>query len=155
VRLSPLKSRSSPGSLRLTNSLPVVRSLSIMALSMAHVPSVVPSMMRHTFSSNARWQGLLGVCCGNCLAACNWHPANFAQFHHILSTLAGASRRWLWLLFLAQSWALWQVCNKMTIENFFINHPSASINSKTRDKAGICWMFNEFREIYVTSRWNP
>jgi hypothetical protein len=82
------------------------------------------------------------------LLGCNWNPSNFAQFHHILSSLAGASHRWLWLLFLAQSWALWQVRNKMTIERKFINHPSAiifktmiflqlrSINSKTRDQAG-------------------
>jgi hypothetical protein len=37
------------------------------------------------------------------LLGCNWHPVNFAQFHHILSSMAEASRRWLWLLFLALS----------------------------------------------------
>jgi hypothetical protein len=101
------------------------------------------------------------------LLGCNWRPSNFAQFHHILSSMAGAARRWLWLLFLAQSWVLWQTRNKMTIEKKFINHPSAiifktmiflqlwSINSKTRDQAGICWMINQLREIYVSTRWNP
>jgi hypothetical protein len=29
-----------------------------------------------------------------------------------------------------------------------------SINSRTRDQAGICWMINQLREIYVATRWN-
>jgi hypothetical protein len=84
------------------------------------------------------------------LLGCSWHPANFAQFHHILSSLAGPPRRLLWLLFLAQSWALWQVRNKLAIEKMVLNHPSDvifksmvflqlwSINSRTSDKEGIC-----------------
>jgi hypothetical protein len=34
------------------------------------------------------------------LLGCNWRPANFAQFHAILSSFSGYSRRLLWVLFL-------------------------------------------------------
>jgi hypothetical protein len=47
---------------------------------------------------------------------CNWNPGNFPQFHAILSSLAGRARRLFWFLFLAQSWALWNIRNKLTIE---------------------------------------
>jgi hypothetical protein len=98
------------------------------------------------------------------LLGCAWRPASFAQFHHILSSLAGLPRRMLWLLFLAQSWALWLTRNKMSIEKKIPNHPSDiifktmlflqlwSINSKRRDQEGLCWMINELRELYSASR---
>jgi hypothetical protein len=38
------------------------------------------------------------------LLGCNWRPANFPQFHAILSCFSGYTRRILWALFLAQSW---------------------------------------------------
>jgi hypothetical protein len=56
------------------------------------------------------------------LLGCNWCPANFVQFHHILLSLAGYPRRLSWMLFLAQSWALWQIRNKLTIEKKEPNH---------------------------------
>jgi hypothetical protein len=55
---------------------------------------------------------------------CNWCPASFAQFHAILSSFSGLSRRLLWVFFLAQSWALWLIRNKLTIERKVINHPA-------------------------------
>jgi hypothetical protein len=58
------------------------------------------------------------------LLGCAWWPSNFAQFHHILSSLAGMLCRLLWLLFLAQSWALWLIRNKLSIEKKVPNHPS-------------------------------
>jgi hypothetical protein len=45
----------------------------------------------------------------------------------MLSSLAGAPRRWIWLLFLAQSLALWHVRIKLAIEKKVINHPSIII----------------------------
>lgn len=58
------------------------------------------------------------------LLGCSWNPMNFVQFHSILSGYAGKPNRLLWFLFLAQSWALWLVRNKMTIEAKFIRHPA-------------------------------
>jgi hypothetical protein len=55
---------------------------------------------------------------------CNWCPANFAQFHAILSGFSGYSRRLLWVLFLAQSWVLWNVRNKLAIEKKIISNPA-------------------------------
>jgi hypothetical protein len=98
------------------------------------------------------------------LLGCVWRPSNFAQFHHILSSLTGMACRLLWLLFLAQSWALWLIRNKLTIEKKVPNHPSDvifktmlflqlwSINSKTRDQKGLCRMINELRELYSAMR---
>jgi hypothetical protein len=63
------------------------------------------------------------------LLGCNWCPANFAQLFAIISSLSGRFRRCVWLLFIAQSWALWLFRNKMTIESKFMKH-SANIISK-------------------------
>jgi hypothetical protein len=64
------------------------------------------------------------------LLGCSWCPANFAQLYAIISSLSGRFRRCVWLLFVAQSWALWLFRNKMTIESKFMNHP-ANIIFKT------------------------
>jgi hypothetical protein len=101
------------------------------------------------------------------LLGCNWRPANFALFHHIVSSLSGSPRRLLWLLFLAQSWVLWRIRNKLTIEIKFPNHPADIIykmtiflqlwskHSKSRDQEGLCWMINELRELYFSARSSP
>jgi hypothetical protein len=64
------------------------------------------------------------------LLGCSWCPANFAQLFAIISSLSGRFRRCVWLLFIAQSWALWLFRNKMTIESRFMKHP-ANIIFKT------------------------
>jgi hypothetical protein len=83
---------------------------------------------------------------------CNWSPANFPQFHAILSSLAGRARRLLWLLFLAQAWALWNIRNKLTIEKKMINHPANvlfktaiflqlwTVKAKSSNREGLLWM---------------
>jgi hypothetical protein len=93
------------------------------------------------------------------LPGCAWRSSNFAQFHHILSSLAGMPCRLLWLLFLAESCALWLIRNKLTIEKKVPNQLSNlifktmlflqlwSINPKT-----LCWMINEPRELYSAMR---
>jgi hypothetical protein len=98
------------------------------------------------------------------LLGCNWRPANFPQFHAILSGFAGYSRRILWVLFLAQSWALWTIRNKLTIESKTINHPADFIYKcviflqlwrpkfKGREKEGLCWMERELRELYASMK---
>jgi hypothetical protein len=95
---------------------------------------------------------------------CNWCPANFAQFHAILSSFSGLSRRLLWVFFLAQSWALWLIRNKLTIERKIINHPADvlyktvillqlwSSRFKGRDKEGLAWMADQLRELYASMR---
>ncbi|XP_071678265.1 uncharacterized protein [Lolium perenne] len=69
------------------------------------------------------------------LLGCNWRPANFAQFHAILSSFSGYPRTLLWILFLAQSWALWNLW---------------SLKCKSREKKGINWMARELRELYAS-----
>jgi hypothetical protein len=54
----------------------------------------------------------------------NWRATNFAQLHAILSSFLRYLRRILWILFLAQSWTLWNTRNKLTIEKKIVNHPA-------------------------------
>ncbi|XP_051229193.1 uncharacterized protein [Lolium perenne] len=98
------------------------------------------------------------------LLECNWRPANFPQFHAILSGFAGYSRRILWVLFLAQSWALWTIRNKLTIDRKIINHPADFIYKfviflqlwrpkfKGMEKEGLCWMERKLRELYASMK---
>jgi hypothetical protein len=113
--------------------------------------------MPPTFSSLAHWRRSLG----RSRASCSDAPANFAQFHAILASFSGYSRRLLWVLFLAQSWALWNVRNKLAIEKKTIANPADiiykiiiflqlwSLKSKAREKEGLSWMARELRELYV------
>jgi hypothetical protein len=98
------------------------------------------------------------------LLGCNWRPANFAQFHDILSSFSGYPRKLLWILFLAQSWALWNVRNKLAIEKKIIANPADivykiiiflqlwSLKCKSREKEGLSWMARELRELYASLR---
>jgi hypothetical protein len=65
------------------------------------------------------------------------------------------------VLFLAQSWALWNTRNKLAIEKKVISNPADiiykillllqlwSIKFKSREKEGLNWMARELRELYV------
>jgi hypothetical protein len=98
------------------------------------------------------------------LLGCNWRPANFPQFHAILSSFAGYTRRILWVLFLAQSWALWTTHNKLTIEKKVINHPADIIYKtviflqlwrpkfKGLERERLVWMESELRELYSSMK---
>jgi hypothetical protein len=90
------------------------------SLLMGHVICVALQRMPHISSLAALLPSLPGVL--RQLLGRNWRPANFAQFHAILSSFSGLSRRLLLVLFLAQSWALWLIRNKLTIERKVINH---------------------------------
>jgi hypothetical protein len=95
---------------------------------------------------------------------CNWNPGNFPQFHAILSSLVGRAHRLLWFLFLAQSWALWNIRNKLTIEKKVINHPANvifktaiflqlwTVKAKESDQEGLRWLENKLRELYAAVR---
>jgi hypothetical protein len=49
------------------------------------------------------------------LLGCSWSPTSFAHFYAILTCFTGRPRRLLWMLFMAQSWALWLIRNKLTL----------------------------------------
>lgn len=95
---------------------------------------------------------------------CTWNPGNFPQFHAILSSLAGRARRLLWFLFLAQSWALWNIRNNLTIEKKVINLPANvilktaiflqlwTVKAKASDREGLRWLENKLRELYAAVR---
>jgi hypothetical protein len=101
------------------------------------------------------------------MLGCNWCPTNFAQFHDILSSFSGYPRKLLWLLFLAQSWALWNVRNKLAIEKKTIANPADiifkiiiflqlwSLRCKPREKEGLSWIARELRELYAALKPTP
>jgi hypothetical protein len=58
------------------------------------------------------------------MLGCSWSPTSFAHFYSILSSFPGRPRCLLWMLFMAQSWALWHIRNKLTIESKLIRQPA-------------------------------
>ena len=96
------------------------------------------------------------------LLGCSWCPGNFTQFYAILSGFNGQPKRLLWILLLAQSWALWLVRNKLTIESKTLSHPADIIyktiiflqlwklNTKAQDKEGLDWMTSELRAVNLS-----
>ena len=94
----------------------------------------------------------------------SWCPASLPQFFAILSGFSGQARRLLWIYFVAQSWALWHVRNKLAIEAKVINHPADIIfktllflqlwipTLKLQDKEGARWMLGELRKTHVMCR---
>jgi hypothetical protein len=98
------------------------------------------------------------------ILGCNWCPANFSQFHAILAGFSGRARRLLWTLFLAQSWALWTVRNKLTMEKKILNDPANlifkmciflqlwSVKAKPGDREDLRRLTSELRELYASVR---
>jgi hypothetical protein len=58
------------------------------------------------------------------LLGCNWNPAGAGDFVALAHRLPGPLRRLVWFTFAAQSWALWNIRNKLTIEGKLINNPA-------------------------------
>jgi hypothetical protein len=58
------------------------------------------------------------------LLGCNWNPAGAKDFVAIAHRLPGPLRRLVRFTFAAQSWALWNIRNKLTIEGKLINNPA-------------------------------
>jgi hypothetical protein len=61
------------------------------------------------------------------LFSVDWAPSSFADIFAIFQRYKGASRRLLWTIFAAQSWALWVTRNKFTNEARFPKHPTNCI----------------------------
>jgi hypothetical protein len=53
-----------------------------------------------------------------------WNPKTLDDFLAILNRLTPIVRQSFWILFAAQSWALWLIRNKLTIENSFPKQPA-------------------------------
>jgi hypothetical protein len=53
----------------------------------------------------------------------NWNPTSFAQFFRIILELSPGHGRAEWILFAAQSLALWHIRNKIAMEHSFPNQP--------------------------------
>jgi hypothetical protein len=56
-----------------------------------------------------------------------WNPRTFQEFFAIVNSLAPGFKQAIWLLFAAQSWALWNIRNKITIEHKLLSHPADCI----------------------------
>jgi hypothetical protein len=56
-----------------------------------------------------------------------WNPRTFQDFFVIVNFLAPGFKQAIWLLFAAQSWALWNIRNKITIEHKLPSHPADCI----------------------------
>ena len=54
----------------------------------------------------------------------SWNPSSFAELWVLLMSLPPSRRKMLWLFFAAQSWALWNIRNKFSIESIFPNQPA-------------------------------
>jgi hypothetical protein len=48
-----------------------------------------------------------------------WNPTSISQFFDILNLFSGKARKFIWLIFAAQSWALCKIHNKFLIEGIF------------------------------------
>jgi hypothetical protein len=53
-----------------------------------------------------------------------WNPKTLDDFLAILNQLTPIVRQSFWILFAAESWALWLIRNKLTIENSFPKQPA-------------------------------
>jgi hypothetical protein len=56
-----------------------------------------------------------------------WNPRTFQDFFTIVNNLSSGFKQAIWLLFAAQSWALWIIRNKITIEHKLPSHPTDCI----------------------------
>jgi hypothetical protein len=54
----------------------------------------------------------------------DWNSSSFADLFAIFQRFTGVSKQFLWMLFAAQSWALWTIRNKFSIEAKFSKHPA-------------------------------
>jgi hypothetical protein len=53
-----------------------------------------------------------------------WNPEKLPEFLSILNQLTPSVRQSFWVLFVAQSWAVWHIRNKLTIEKSFPKQPA-------------------------------
>ena len=57
-------------------------------------------------------------------ASMDWDPRSRSELESSLSSVQGSSRRIMWTCAAAMLWALWRICNKLTIEGVFPSHPA-------------------------------
>jgi hypothetical protein len=55
-----------------------------------------------------------------------WNPTSTLEFLEILHSFTGETKRFLWVYFATQSWGLWLIRNKYTIESKFPRQPAES-----------------------------
>jgi hypothetical protein len=93
-----------------------------------------------------------------------WNPRTFQEFFAIVNSLSPGFKQAIWLLFAAQSCALWNIRNKITIEHKLPSHPADCIfktslflqlwrpllKNKLSDKMDI--MLDLLRALYLHSR---
>jgi hypothetical protein len=53
-----------------------------------------------------------------------WNPQSFQDFFRIVNSLSVSFKTSIWMLFAAQSWALWNIRNKMSIEHKLPSQPA-------------------------------
>jgi hypothetical protein len=53
-----------------------------------------------------------------------WNPQSFQDFFGTLNSLPSSFKSAIWMLFAAQSWALWNIRNKITIEHKLPSQPA-------------------------------
>ena len=57
-------------------------------------------------------------------AGVDWDPRSRSELVSALSLVQGTSRRVMWTCATAMLWAIWNICNKFTIEGVFPSHPA-------------------------------
>jgi hypothetical protein len=53
-----------------------------------------------------------------------WNPQSFQDFFGLVNSLSVSFKSAIWILFAAQSWALWIIRNKITIEHKLPSQPA-------------------------------
>jgi hypothetical protein len=94
-----------------------------MGIQMAIVPSVMSLKMQLISFLTAPSPNLPGAVVENYSKSTRTPP--LSRIYSLFSTFYwGASKCFLWMLFAAQSWALWTTRNKFSIEAKFSKHPA-------------------------------
>jgi hypothetical protein len=58
------------------------------------------------------------------MLAVQWNPTSFFLFFELLNSFSGKARKFIWVIFAAQSWTLWKIPNRFSIEGVFPNQPT-------------------------------
>jgi hypothetical protein len=95
---------------------------------------------------------------------CSWNPQSCSELLNLLRGLRGSHRRVVWYYFAAQSWALWNMHNKLAMKKIIPGHTADCIFEtisffqlwlplgKERDKAVSAAALTKLKQIHTINR---
>jgi hypothetical protein len=93
-----------------------------------------------------------------------WNPHSFQDFFGLVNSLSSSFKSAIWILFAAQSWALWIIRNKITIEHKLPSQPADCFFKtsiflqlwrpllKNKLKAKMEFLLEMLRSLYLQTR---